>query len=136
MAQQPSVHAHRTLDRLGMLASGACALHCLLVPVLLAVAPVLGETLHFSELLERGFVWLAVLLSAFSIGFGVLRHGQVVPAAVLWSIGTALLLPVGLGVEFGSEWLHALLMVPGGTAIAAAHLANWRALARCEGHAH
>lgn len=136
MTPSKPVQVHSTVDKLGMLASGACAVHCLLVPLLLAVSPVLGEALHQAEWLERGFVWVAVLVSAISIGLGVLRHGQYVPALVLWSIGAALLLPVGLGYEASSEWLHALQMVPGGLAIAMAHLANWRALKRCVGHAH
>lgn len=132
----PRTHTHAAIDRIGMLASGACALHCLLVPVLLAITPALGEWFHDAEWLERGFVWVAVLVSALSIGFGVLRHGQFVPALLLWSLGAALLLPVGLGHEAHNEWLHALQMVPGGLAIALAHLANWRALKRCEGHVH
>lgn len=136
MASEPALQTHRALDRLGMLASGACALHCLLVPLLLAVAPALGEWLHYSETLERGFVWVAVLVSGFSIGLGVSRHHQLVPAVLLWSLGTLLLLPTGFGLQPSSEWLHALLMVPGGVAIALAHLANWRALASCRGHAH
>lgn len=128
--------AHRLLDQLGMLASGACALHCLLVPVLLAAAPALGEWLHYSETLERAFVWVAVLVSGLSISFGVQRHGQWIPAALLWALGSLLLLPTGLGIKPASEWLHALLMVPGGVAIALAHFHNWRALAQCRGHRH
>lgn len=136
MTPHKPAQLHRSVDRIGMLASGACAVHCLLVPLLLAISPVLGEVLHEAEWLERGFVWVAVVVSALSIGFGVLRHGQFVPALLLWSLGAALLLPVGLGYEPASEWLHAAQMVPGGIAIALAHLANWRALKRCEGHAH
>lgn len=136
MTPSKPFRVHGAVDRIGMLASGACALHCLLLPLLLAISPVLGEVLHEAEWLERGFVWVAVLVSAISIGTGVVRHGQYVPAVVLWSIGAALLLPVGLGMEAASEWMHALQMVPGGVAIALAHLANWRALKRCTDHAH
>lgn len=119
-----------------MLASGACALHCLLVPVLLAAAPALGEVLHYSETLERGFVWIAVLVSGLSITLGIQRHRQWVPAALFWALGSLLLVPTGMGLKPESEWLHALLMVPGGVAIALAHFTNWRALARCSGHTH
>ena len=62
------------LDRLGAAGSLVCALHCALVPLLLALAPSLGLSLWLGESLEEIFVVFVTVLGAFSLIWGYRRH--------------------------------------------------------------
>jgi len=153
-AQSAPINWHGRLDQLGMLASSACALHCLLLPLLMAGFPLLGELFHFSAQSEAWFVASALLVSAASLALGLLRHGRIYPSLLLWSVGALLLIGFGL-TGFGAgdhahlhglselsahthanDWGHALAMATGGFALAAAHYSNWRALKSCRDHSH
>jgi hypothetical protein len=131
---------HQRVDQIGMWASGACAVHCLLMPLLLALFPVLGHALEWSAESEAVFVGCALVLSALSLGFGLLRHGKIIPAAAFWSVGAVLLIQFALFGEHDAhrheEWLHAVGMGVGGALLALAHYANWRALKHCARHRH
>ena len=93
------------LDSLGILLSGICIVHCLALPLLLAVLPV----------------------SLVALGFGWRRHGD---ARVLWLGGAGLFLlafaTYGYRL-FGlpEDWERAISIV-GGLIHAAGHLLNFR----------
>ena len=117
---------HQLLDRLGAWGSLLCALHCALLPALLALLPSLGIALLAGDRIELGFVVFATGLGLFSLAWGYRRHGHVhalgilVPGlALLW--GAVLYQPLHLSV-----WPHALAMTAGGTLVGLAHLANLR----------
>lgn len=116
----------RLLDRLGAYGSLACAVHCALLPVLIALLPSLGLAFLAGDSFERGFVIFATLLGLFSVVWGYRRHGAVralgllVPGLVLLWAG-ALYPPL-----HESLLLHAIAMTAGGTLVALAHLANLR----------
>lgn len=103
-----------------------CAIHCALLPVLLAVLPTLGIATWLGEDFERGFVLFASLLGLFTLIQGYRRHraahalSMLVPGlAALW---------FGTGYEPLHHQLlpHALIMTFGGTLVGLAHLANLR----------
>lgn len=119
-------HRRRLLDRLGAYGSMACAAHCALLPVVIALLPSLGLASLASDTFERGFVVFATLLGLFSVVWGYRRHravralGLLVPGlALLWT--GALYPPL-----HESLLLHAAAMTVGGTLVALAHLANLR----------
>ena len=122
------------LDRLGAAGSLVCALHCALVPLLLALAPSLGLSLWLGESLEEIFVVFVTVLGAFSLIWGYRRHGEV--------RALGLLLP-GLLLLWAGAWipvlhgqfpvLHAVVMTFGGVLVALAHWANLRLN---HGHVH
>ena len=124
---------HRLLDRLGATGSLLCALHCALLPVLIALLPSLGIATWMSDSFEEGFVVFATLLGLFTLIQGYRRHRAV---RALW-----LLLPglAALWLGFGYEplhhdaILHAVTMTFGGTLVGLAHLANLRLT---HGHVH
>src|SRR5678816_1807042 len=79
------------LDRLGATGSLLCAIHCALIPLLIALLPSLGLAIWFGEGFERGFVLFATLLGLFTLLWGYRRHrvvralGLLIPGlAVLW----------------------------------------------------
>ncbi|QIL21206.1 MerC domain-containing protein [Thermomonas sp. HDW16] len=124
---------HRLLDRLGATGSLLCALHCALLPLLIALLPTLGLGGVLDERFEQAFVLFATLVGGYSVLSGYQRHR-------LWQ-ALALMLPglliLWLGVLYRplheSVWPHALVMTLGGTLVGLAHLANLKLNA---GHVH
>ena len=125
--------SHRLLDRLGATGSLLCALHCAMLPLLIAALPALGLGSVLGERFEEAFVLFATLVGGYSVVSGYRRHR-------LWQ-ALALMLPglsiLWLGVLYAplheSTWPHALVMMVGGTLVGLAHLANLRLNA---GHQH
>src|ERR1700757_1608611 len=77
------------LDSLGVLLSGACIVHCLALPLLLALLPFLGGSLLGGHSFHE-YLLLAVLpVSLTALGFGWRRHGD---GRVLWLGGAGLFL--------------------------------------------
>lgn len=121
------------LDRFGAAGSLACAVHCALLPLLIAALPSFGLALWLSDGLELGFVVFATLLGAFSLLWGYRRHralralGLLLPGlAVLW-------LAVLYAPLHESVVPHAVAMTLGGTLVAVGHLVNLRLN---HGHVH
>ena len=119
-------HRHRWLDRFGAAGSLACAAHCALVPLAVAVLPSLGVAVWLGDGLETGFVLFASLLGVFSLFWGYRRHralralGLLLPGlAVLWA--GLLYAPLHESVV-----QHAVAMTLGGTLVAVGHLVNLR----------
>ena len=123
----------RLLDRIGATGSLVCAVHCALLPLLIAALPSLGVAAWLGEGFERVFVVFATLLGLFSVVWGYRRHravralGLLLPGlAVLW-----------LGHLYGplhhALVPHAIAMTLGGTLVGLAHLANLRLN---HGHVH
>ena len=111
---------HR-LDRVGILLSGLCAVHCLLGIVLVSVLGLGGEAL-LSPSIHRVGLALAVLVGLVTLGLGVLRHGKLAPL-VIGGCGIALM-TAGIVVQHGP--VEALLTVAGVALVAPAHIRNLR----------
>ena len=134
---QASVRAPRPLarwvDSLGMSGAALCAIHCALLPVALALLPVLGLGVLASPGFELGFVLVATLLASASLWHGYRHHRAY--HAFLWLVPGLVLLWAGILVEALHHPVvaHAITMSLGGSLVALAHLANMR-LSR--GHTH
>lgn len=121
------------LDRLGATGSLLCAIHCALLPALIALLPSLGIAAWLDNGFERGFVVFATLLGLFTIVWGYRRHHAV---RALWLLlpGLSLLwLATGYGPLHHAVVPHAIAMTLGGTLVGLAHLANLRLN---HGHVH
>ena len=112
-------------DRIGFAASFLCAVHCALMPVLLALLPAFGLNAAGWVDIDQAFVVFATLLGAATLTFGWRRHR----AFRAW----LLLLPGLLLVWAGSfttlhdhSLMHAAVMATGGLLLAGAHLLNLR----------
>jgi hypothetical protein len=122
-----------TLDRLGAAGSLLCAIHCALLPMLIAALPSLGVAAWLGEDFERGFVLFATMLGLFSVIWGYRRHGAVRALGLLLPGLATLWVGVLYGPLHHALVPHAIAMTLGGTLIGLAHLANLRLN---HGHVH
>lgn len=113
-------------DRIGATASFLCAIHCALLPFVLALLPFVGLEFLADHRFERGFVLFACALALFALVRGYRRHQGPLPL-LLAAPGLALLL---LGVTYAEGYsiiLHSVLVTCGGLLVASAHFVNLRA---------
>lgn len=109
------------LDRVGVLLSGLCALHCLAGLLLVAGLGLGGEAL-LAPAIHRIGLALAIGVGAVTLVLGVVRHGDPVPLQV-GAAGIAFM-AVALFVGHGSA--EAVLTILGVSLLAWAHLRNLR----------
>lgn len=112
-------------DRVGATASFLCAVHCALLPFVLALLPFIGLGFLADHRFERGFVLFACLLATLALGRGFRRHQEPLPL-MLAAPGIALLV---LGVSYldtRSIIAHSVVVACGGLMLAAAHFVNLR----------
>jgi len=69
----------RLADRIGATASFLCAIHCALLPFVLALLPFLGLEFLADHRFERGFVLFACALALVALVRGFRRHQQPLP---------------------------------------------------------
>ena len=117
--------ALKQADRVGFAASFLCALHCALVPLLLALVPAFGLKLGGWIDFDQAFVVFATVLGVSTLSLGWRRHR----AFRAWALLVPGLLLVWLGTfsalhDHGLR--HAAVMVVGGLLLAGAHLLNLR----------
>lgn len=100
-------HIKLNFDKLGIATSVACAVHCTLLPLLVAVLPFLDVPGLEHPALEWSFIGLALIFGTFSMLHGYRRHhGKLLPLS-LFSIGFVCLLLNQL-----SEEAYVFLLIP------------------------
>lgn len=107
------------LDRVGVLLSGLCAVHCL-IGILIVSMLGLGGELLLSPIIHEAGLAIAIVIGIVTLGLGVRRHGQVGPL-IAGGLGLSLMaaaLAAGHGVS------EAVLTIAGVAILAAAHLRN------------
>ncbi len=121
------------LDRFGALGSLLCAVHCAVLPMLLAAAPALGLSFWLSGEVEAVIVVFVTLLGLFSLILGYRRH-RAMQALALLVPGLLLLWAGLLHAELHHSLIpHAIVMTLGGMLVGFAHLVNLRLN---QGHVH
>ena len=126
----PSVTAPATprrfatlVDRVGATASLLCAVHCALLPFVLALLPLIGLEFLAGHTFERVFVACAAALASASILFAYRRHRRSLPLFLMLP-GIALLV-FGVAVDLDvNVALHTVAVVCGGVLLASAHVTN------------
>jgi len=114
------------LDRTGLLLSGACLVHCALLPLSVLVLPSLGSVLFdHSSALHWVLLALAIPVSGYALLRGYREHGER-GSMVVGVIG---LLLMGLGVShLLAENLEIPLTLAGAAIVAVGHFMNIRLL--------
>jgi hypothetical protein len=115
-----SVFSVPNLDRLGMIASLGCAVHCALMPLVLGVLP----AVFHEERLEWALVGVSAGLGVGSLVRGYRRHRTVLALCVL-GLGLALLVTGRFVEEAGGDGGVALVVL-GGVVVAFSHFLNHR----------
>lgn len=111
---------HR-LDRVGVLLSGLCVLHCVAGVFAIGMLGLSGGALLSPVFHEVGLV-AAIAVGLVALGLGVMRHGQISPLVIggggIVLMALAVLGPHGVG--------EALLTIAGVSLVAFAHIRNLR----------
>lgn len=111
------------LDRIGATASLLCAIHCALLPFVLALLPLIGLEFLAGHAFERIFVAGAAVLASVSILTAYRRHHR--PQPLLLMVPGVALLVFGVAVNLDVHVaLHTIAVVCGGVLVAGAHVAN------------
>lgn len=112
-------------DRLGILASTACAGHCAAA----ALLPTLFGALGLSALLGHEAEW-AFTLAAVAVGGFALFSAQSPAAKLAFSVGIAGLLAARFVEEAGVHGLGTAIAIASGASLVFGHVQNLRALRR------
>ena len=122
------------LDAGAMFISGLCLVHCLALPLLLALLPLAAASFVADESFHRWLLLAIVPSSALALVLGSRRHHH--PEVLRLGAGAVALLAVAaFGDWYGmSERWQTVLTVIGGLLLGSAHLLNLRLHRR--GHAH
>jgi hypothetical protein len=122
---QPS---HQSIDRMGTLASGACAVHCVLSGILPETLAAVGMGALLGHEFEWGFTLAALVFAAAALSFGWLKHRSR-PVVALLGGGMGALLFARL-LEDAGEIACISLSILGGALLVTGHLSNIRASRR------
>lgn len=114
------------VDRLGITAAIACALHCAALPFAITYLPLLGLNFLANIWVEIGMICISIFLGCYSLAKSYPKHKNSLPIALL-ALG---FITIGLG-HFLLHTLEAFLVPIGGIILAIAHFWNWRFLKRC-----
>lgn len=111
------------VDRVGATASLLCAVHCVLLPFVLALLPLIGLKFLAGTTFERIFVICAATLASGSILTGWRRHRK--PHALYVTVPAIVLLLFGVAVDLQAHVvIHTICEVSGGVLLASAHITN------------
>jgi len=119
-------------DRLAMLLSSLCVIHCLLTPILLISIPALaGVSILNDETFHQILLFFVLPIGVFALSLGYLHHKNkwVVFAGVfgLTLLSSPLLVEwIGLGHEVLGEHGEVIITVIASFIIVGAHLINYR----------
>jgi len=124
----------RNFDQIAIALSAICLVHCLAVPVLVAVLPIaalsFGDSQHFHGLM----LWLVVPTSVVGFGMGYRSHGRA-GLVVLGAVGVVVLAAAAVyGHDSWPEPLEVAVSVAGSLLLAGAHWLNFNAVRHCHRH--
>lgn len=116
------------LDRIGITATSLCALHCILLPVLLPALPLLGLSFLADHTWEHVFLIFTAILGSVALFSGFKRyHRKLYPFYLLF---------LGVGIYWikhdFSEDLEVYFIVIGASLIVAAHFINLKLCNSCK----
>ena len=114
------------LDGLAISASLLCVLHCLLMPFLLILVPIISSTFVAGEEFHFALVVFVLPLSIIALFLGCSRHKDRT-VIILGAVGlTSLVLIALFGHDFLGEIGEKVATVISGTILAAGHLRNFK----------
>ena len=116
-----SLLQYGNLDKIGITASIACAIHCAALPVIITSLPLLGLGFLANIWFEMGMISLSLIIGTYALLSSYPKHKKALPILVL--VGGFLCIGSG---HLLIENMESILIPTGGILIAAAHLINWR----------
>lgn len=117
------------LDQVGIIASGLCALHCLLMPLVIGLLPLIGLSSLADEPTEWALMCLAIALGLWRLLPSFWNHRRWQPLLLL-ALGAGMFLIARLWWE-EMRLLETFGVVLGGMLLATAHALNMRYCRAC-----
>lgn len=114
---------HKPLDKTGIWLAIVCAVHCLMVPVLLPTLSLVGLTFLGADLLERAILTLSAVIGFIAIVIGTRHHRSLLPLLALVSGVTLYFNKHVIGHHFGHGWEIPVVLV-GASLLISAHVLN------------
>ena len=116
------------LDRIGITATSLCALHCILLPVLLPALPLLGLSFLADHAWEHTFLLITAILGSVALFSGFKKyHRRLFPFYLLFlGVGT-----YWIKHDF-SEAIQPYFIIIGASLIVAAHIINLKLCNSCK----
>lgn len=116
------------LDRIGITATSLCALHCILLPVLLPALPLLGLSFLADHAWEHIFLIITAILGTVALFSGFKKyHRRLYPFYLLF---------LGIGIYWikhdFSEAIQPYFTIIGASLIVAAHVINLKLCNSCK----
>ncbi|NQZ86563.1 MAG: MerC domain-containing protein [Colwellia sp.] len=116
------------LDRIGITATSLCALHCILLPVLLPALPLLGLSFLADHAWEHIFLIITAILGTIALFSGFKKyHRRLYPFYLLF---------LGVGIYWikhdFSEAIQPYFIIIGASLIVAAHIINLKLCNNCK----
>ncbi len=119
--------AKNLLDKIGIAATSLCAIHCLLLPLMLPLFPLIGASFLAQDAFEQGFLAITMVLGFFALYSGYKRyHNRLYPFSLLF-LGGFIYWQKDL---FGDAAEPFTVMI-GALLVVAAHLINIKLTRRC-----
>ena len=125
---------HSLLDALAVAISALCLVHCLALPLLLVVFPLLAGTVFSHETFHQVLLWVIVPTSVAAVAFARRTHPD---NTVVLLVSAGLLILVGAAFwahDRAAPQVETVLTITGGLVLAAGHVRN--VLVCRHGHAH
>jgi len=116
------------LDRIGITATSLCALHCILLPVLLPALPLLGLSFLADHEWEHVFLLITALLGTVALFSGFKKYHRKIYPFYLLFLGITI---YWIKHDF-SENIQPYFIVIGASLIVAAHLINLKLCNSCK----
>lgn len=118
------------LDALGVTTSILCAIHCAILPLVMASLPILGINILHNSFFEYGMIALAFVIGTVALWHGFIRHHRRLTPWLLFVGGMLFLIAKELWPDYELGLLpFAVLLIVG------AHLLNYRWGRPRSGHA-
>lgn len=111
------------LDHFGVLASWVCAVHCLFMPFLVGIVPLLGLSFILSETTERFLIGVSLIIALLSLLPAYFRRHGKMRSIFLATAGLSLIILTHLLFE-DNLLAKAFFLLTGAALISSAHLLN------------
>ena len=117
------------LDKAGMIASITCAIHCMIMPLIVTLLPIFGLSLFATEEFEWILLMISAMLGVTSLCFGFRKHKSFTAFSFL-GIGLTFLVIGRLAHEHISHFrifefdIYLLFLVIGAIMVAFSHWLN------------
>ena len=118
----------KILDRMGIWASSLCALHCLLLPVLIPVVPLVGASFFAQDWFERTLLSVSLIVGFWALLSGFYRyHRQIYPVYGLLLGGI-----IYWNKDIFGEAYEPVAVTLGALLIVSAHVLNLKLCQSCQ----